>query len=314
MKKPPSTIYRYRTFNETTISALCADKLYFSRPEAFNDPLDCKPTIGSDSDLQSLRDLLRTMVYQRAAKQMSASLKAAKLVGSEADLHSKKHANLAADEALANLAYHATNPEYKGSCEENEAWLITQELEREILHHYDRGVCCFSATDLDPLLWSHYGDCHRGLCIGYTLERNPKPVLHQAVYGGRRTIKTSTMLKAFIQNDSKAKQLLNKDVLLRKANCWKYENEWRLIGAPGLQDSTLKLCSITFGLRCSSEIRHTVTKALERRTDALQFFEAKTVRSRFILRRDRLCLEELRAYLPHTSISPVEIFGDMCLN
>jgi hypothetical protein len=32
-----------------------------------------------------------------------------------------------------------------------------------------RGMLCFSATWKDPVLWAHYADKHRGLCIGFEI-------------------------------------------------------------------------------------------------------------------------------------------------
>src|SRR5262245_59683864 len=31
------------------------------------------------------------------------------------------------------------------------------------------GVICFSQSSANPLLWSHYGDRHRGMCLGFDL-------------------------------------------------------------------------------------------------------------------------------------------------
>ena len=40
-----SCVFRYRSFNEDTISALQDDRLYFSSPINFNDPYDCLPFV-----------------------------------------------------------------------------------------------------------------------------------------------------------------------------------------------------------------------------------------------------------------------------
>src|SRR5258708_10893670 len=33
----------------------------------------------------------------------------------------------------------------------------------------NRGVLCFSANWKDPVLWAHYSNKHRGLCLGFEL-------------------------------------------------------------------------------------------------------------------------------------------------
>ncbi len=54
----PEKIYRYRSFSELTIDSLCMDQLYFANPISFNDPMDCQPTIKSDSNNDELKAIL----------------------------------------------------------------------------------------------------------------------------------------------------------------------------------------------------------------------------------------------------------------
>jgi hypothetical protein len=308
-KKAPTTIYRYRAFNELTVSALCSDQLFFARADAFNDPLDCEPCFVADSDLQSLKEALKHLLHHRVSTQVNESLKRARIKGPKAVAHADKIASHEVSKRLADIAYHATNPDYTGTTEENEIRLITQEIESELRQHYARGVCCFSSANLDPLLWSHYGDSHKGLCIGYSLDRDPRPDLQKVVYGGRRSIKTSTVVKAILHHDAKAKKLLEREILLRKADCWKYENEWRLIGSHGIQDSPLKLKNVTFGLRCPKAVKHAIVKSLTGRVDKIEFFEVSSVRGRFSLKKESLNLDELPNYMPRTAQSAHEIFS-----
>jgi hypothetical protein len=61
---------------------------------------------------------------------------------------------------------------------------------------------------------------HKGFCIGYGLARIPKPKLDKVVYGGSRSVKTSLIAKALLENDCEAQDLLDRDILLRKAASW----------------------------------------------------------------------------------------------
>ncbi len=301
--------YRYRAFGITTLDSLCHDVLHFAHPGTFNDPLDCNPTVECDSDLEQLRSLLSILLQQRVSAEVLNSLKQARLRGEKASEHALKRARREAANELEYIAYHATNPDYSISTEEAEAWLLTQEIERELRSYYVRGVCCFSTTFSSPLLWSHYGDQHRGICLGYSTNRLPVPELQKVVYGGSRAIKTSTLDRAFAKNDQTAKADLDRDVLLRKARGWGYEREWRLIGEQGIQDSPLLLQEVTFGLRCPSSVMHTVVRALTGRENPVRFYEIYEVRSKFVLRRRALDIYELSAQLPRTAESAIETFG-----
>lgn len=194
--------------------------------------------------------------------------------------------------------------------EENENCLLTQEIEHELRQQYNRGICCFSATDLHPLLWSHYGDEHRGFCLGYDLDRNPRPNLQKVSYGGSRCIMTSTVVSAVLEDNPESQRILEQGVFLKKAGCWSYEREWRLIGAHGLQDSPLRLKSVTFGLRCAREVKHLIVSALDGRSEKLDFFEMAFRPGLYSMRRHRVELDELAVSLPRIAQSVMEEFGD----
>lgn len=306
--KPPRVLYRYRAFDSRTLESLCRDELFFARPSSFNDPLDSKPTISGDCSIDTLRDLLKTLIERRIEGETRDSLGKARITGAKAEAYAVKCANEAAQSVLRRVAYNAENPEYEGKVEANERWLLASEISSELMINYDRGVCCFSSVYNSPLLWSHYGDQHRGICIGYDLDRQPVPLVHKAVYGGRRTVLTSTIYKALIEGDATAKADLDRDILLRKAPGWRYEREWRILGAHGLQDSCLRLKEVTFGLRCSDAVKHAVLCALEGRRDRTRFYEIREQHGSFRLRRSVPDFAELAAYIPRTAMSAEEMF------
>ena len=308
-KNKHKKIYRYQEFSAWTIESLVHDHLHFADPTSFNDPFDCQPVVESDSDRETLRLILSKLIGRRIEAESKTSLKAAQVQGEKASNHAKRLGEQSAKSKLQDLAYHATNPDYECGIYEAECWLLTSEIQRELLKRYDRGVCCFSTIFNNPLLWSHYGDQHKGLCIGYNLDRNPMPILRKVEYGGNRKVKTSLIAKALLNNDQSAQELLDRDVLLRKASMWRYEREWRLFGYKGVQDSVLALKDITFGLRCPTAIMHSVIAALESRNDTIEFYEIFEVYGSFKLKRRPVDTGEMRAFLPHTARSGIEIFG-----
>jgi Protein of unknown function (DUF2971) len=292
-----------------TIASLCHDKLYFVNPAEFNDPLDCKPTVESDSDKRTLRAILTELIKRRVAAETLGALRKARLQGEKAEAHAHRSGENVARQGLANISYNATNLDLEVSEEGAECRLLTSEIQRELLNHYERGVCCFSAAVDNPLLWSHYGDQHRGVCIGYGLARVPKPILHKVIYGGSRTVKTSLVARALLENDPEARNHLDRDVLLRKAPSWRYEREWRLLGKRGAQDSCLELVDVTFGLRCPEALKYALISALEPRAATVKFFEMDELHGSFKLKRAEVETGELHTYFPKTAMSGEEIFG-----
>ncbi|MEW8292733.1 MAG: DUF2971 domain-containing protein [Candidatus Thiodiazotropha endolucinida] len=304
----PEIIYRYQPFNALSLDALCHDRLYFSDPNKFNDPLDCKPVVINDSDKLTLRNILIALIETRVTGEVINSLRAAKVEGEQAQAHAHRQGKQEAGNKIRNIAYHATNPDYEVSVEEAECNLLTYAIQTELLKQNNRGVCCLSEEYNNPLLWSHYGDQHKGFCLGYSLDRNPKPEINKVAYGGERTVQTSLIAGAVLQDDEQAQELLDNQMFLRKAEPWQYEKEWRIFHGVGLQDSPLKLEEINFGIRCPDAVIHAVVEALEPRD--IKFYSMHSVWKTFELDRTD-DLSELRAFLPRTSRSGIEMFGDL---
>ncbi len=45
------------------------------------------------------------------------------------------------------------------------------------------GVICFSKRWSNPVLWAHYADKHRGICLGFDV---PDSLIEEISYSGRR--------------------------------------------------------------------------------------------------------------------------------
>lgn len=79
------------------------------------------------------------------------------------------------------------------------------------------GLLCFSRSWRNPVIWSHYADRHRGLCLGFVV---PDRLLLPVKYVGERL--PSTQL--FCGDDPLAEM---KTLLCTKFSHWKYESEMR---------------------------------------------------------------------------------------
>jgi hypothetical protein len=108
-----------------------------------------------------------------------------------------------------------------------------------------RGVLCFSAAWKDPVIWTHYSDKHKGLCLGFEI---PDGVARRVDYVAKRLPFPATPTLA----DAEA-------LLFTKYINWKYEQEIRVWTA--LNDSEqgfyfapfgemLRLVQVIAGARC----------------------------------------------------------------
>ena len=305
--RPPKRVYKYRAFSSRILDMLVADQLYYSDPSAFNDPLDSRPNLEVNIPTDRLEQVLSRLVEQRIRAEMTTAAKSLKYRGTKTVDHIARHSRKRADSLLNEIRYNASNPAYE--MDDPEYFLLTQYLEEELLRRYDGGIVSFGACATCPLMWSHYGDQHRGICAGYSVPEDTKARLDKITYGGSRNVKASDV--AVMEHDTAARRRVDQAVLLRKAGSWRYEREWRLIGTRGLQDSLLELEEVIFGIRCDSAVKYTIFKALEDRRRSVQFYEMREQHGTFRLRKCRLDFGELGAFLPRRARDHIDDFADL---
>lgn len=127
-------------------------------------------------------------------------------------------------------------------------------------------IFSLSKNKSNDLMWSHYADEHRGICIGYNFD-NDKLIKNQIFLYKVKYIRDQIYSKNIALNDLKTsntddyiKQSINDSLLLNdiiaKDILWEYENEIRLFNFKKnkhFNDDFYTINSITFGCLCSTE-------------------------------------------------------------
>lgn len=115
------------------------------------------------------------------------------------------------------------------------------------------GIVCFSGMLDNPLMWSHYADNHRGICLMYMPDRDLSGLLsahHEVRYS--REYPRIRMVDL-----PKIGSVGVESLLLTKSNDWRYEYEYRLIRPFGARSSLSyspnALVAIILGARISKE-------------------------------------------------------------
>ena len=291
-RKIPERLYKYRAFSNRTLDALIADQMFFADPSTFNDPLDTRPTLDTDIDSDALAAILTRLVEQRVSAEMNAAAKTIRYSGPKTISHIAAHSRRRAEQVVAEIRYNATNPEY--DIEDPARFLFGQYVEKELLRRYGKGIFSLAERANCPLMWSHYGDQHKGVCIGYSIPVRAVGDLHKISYGGSRLIAASAVA-AMLDGDEEARHQLDEAVLTKKAIDWRYEREWRLIGPRGSHDSPLEMEEVVFGMRCSHTVKFAIVKALTGRSRPVRFYEIRERHGRFLLGRYALDVDELSA-------------------
>lgn len=113
------------------------------------------------------------------------------------------------------------------------------------------GICCFSSKHNSELMWSHYADSAKGVCLEFDFRKNDsiKKKLIPVRYSDK------TILAQNEVDISKA--------LIKKRKAWSYENEWRIIQDIGIIPfDKSELVRVIFGPRVNRECYVIVLKAL----------------------------------------------------
>jgi len=306
--KLPKRLYKYRGFSNLTLGMLVEDTVYFADPSTFNDPLDTKPALDTDIGADALQAILTQMIEARTQAEMSAAAKTIRYRGPKTLDHIARQSRKAAERLLADIRYNATDPGYE--MDDPERFLLGQYVQEELLRRYGKGVFALAERANCPLMWSHYGDQHRGLCLGYSVPEAATGDIQKIRYGGERLVKASDVA-AMMAGDADARHRVDEAVLLKKAKPWAYEREWRLIGPRGEQNSPLELEEVVFGMRCPSAVIYGVIQALANRDRAVRFFEIREQWGRFLLVKRTVDTDELRASLPRRQRSFDHMFDDL---
>jgi hypothetical protein len=257
-----------------------------------------------------LADTVLELIRLRIEAQMRTGAKQVKYRGPKTQAHIEEQSRKIAENKLGVIAYNATNPDYQDAWDDPYRKLLSYELERELLLRYDRGVLSLGRRYNCPLMWSHYGDQHQGICVGYGIPEGLQGQLFQVKYGGQRTVRAS-LVSAMLRGEAGAQSAVDEAVLLRKARDWSYEKEWRLLGSRGTKDSPLELVEVLFGMRCTDGVKHAVASSLARRTPIVKLYEMHEVASTFTLKRRRYNEEENAHYYPRRALTAVEGFEDV---
>lgn len=304
----PQSLFKYLSFGERLLDQLCRDEVYYADPASFNDPLDCQPVVKADISEDALERLLAEMAGRRLGKEIDVAMKKVKLRGEKTTAHRNALTESETRKLIENIKYNATNPEIDDQLASyrNE---LTLEIEREMSKGYDRGVLCLSRNFDSPLMWSHYADQHRGVCIEYDVSMLKPHELHKVSYGASREVLTSQLYSFTFEGSESARNAIDKACLLTKASEWRYEREWRMLSQIGSQASPVKLKSIIFGMNCPDTLQHTIEKALKGRDEEVKFWVIKKPSNLFKLKRERFDTNDDTPGFPQMSV--IGMFEDL---
>ncbi len=250
-------LYKYFPFDIKRIKPIILkNKLYFSSPSKFNDPFDCKTLLSlKNSSYDDWFDFLKP-------------------------LYKSKCTNHSDDEMIQYF-----NGLFKsGTLESKEVEKVLEEFINEDKEKIENlGILCLSEVRLDILMWSHYTDGHKGLCLEFGQEgidkfRTEKNMdFEKIIYRG----KYPTLIDYNKARNNKAQGKKNefaKLCICSKSKHWKYEQEWRLISKSCnkyIEYPEEMLTGIIFGYYMSDNDKMQIKEMIKKKEHKPKLYQAK---------------------------------------
>lgn len=280
---------------------LVSDKIFCADPSKFNDPLDARPILRSDWNVRELEELLRDLIAARVTAEMEAATRSLKIKIHTAKEHIQKLSLCEAERVIEKVRI------VSDLRKRDQITMLKNDIREELLKRYSEGVFCLAEKPDCPLMWSHYGDQHKGICVGYSVPEAAIYKVSKVTYDKKRIVAVRD-IAAMLAGDDAAKQRVDHAVRFWKAFEWKYEKEWRVVGACGLVDNILELDEIIFGLRCEDEVKFSVIQAMKRRSRKVEFYEITENGRSSKLKKNKLEVDDFAPSFPVRSRDLDEFF------
>jgi len=239
--KIPKRLYKYQKFSELTLQGLKTQTIYFGPPRHFNDPYDCSlsPSVKpqSNAELEKFRvNQLQRGDLPDAARLELQAMSTEKI--SEVLVRNVKQ------------VFSANIEQFQKNC----------------------GVSCFSETNDNLLMWSHYAGHGKGICLEFNTAYEPvnKPL---KVEYSKCIPEIDPVL---ILEDNNFNSVLS--LYTTKSEHWSYEREWRVIhklaGTKYVYPAEA-LKSIYFGTELAQESIEIICLIIQGQNPNVKFFKGK---------------------------------------
>lgn len=215
--KDPRSLYKYRPFDEFTLEIIANKKIFFPKPDLFNDPYDCKIKIDNSLSLQNYIDLVTEEGHELGKHDLEIESMVSRI----------RSVGLVPDDFIKNV-------------EDGLNWIHS--LCENV------GVLSLSEDPKNILMWAHYADDHKGMCIEF--RRDYSNILGQPE-ATKKVVYASNYPKIKIMDFKKKKPKVIERILRTKSKDWCYEKEWRVIMGNGneLHPIPGEITAIIFGVK-----------------------------------------------------------------
>lgn len=217
-------------------------EIYLSSPSLFNDVFDCRPVIRCNlTDPELIQRFIETGKRSRP--------------------------DISVDE-MERQVQMLIEDKKRDPREEQVAILAQKEFFEDILK--PAGVYSVSTLGNDPLMWSHYADNHRGICLEFNGDSGVMREAQEVIYSVIRPV-------IYMFDNTTSRQKNMETALLTKSCHWRYEQEWRIARMNGIGPAPFDpddLTGVIFGAEVSSTVKESVIAAVKRSRSRVTLYQA----------------------------------------
>lgn len=226
--KPPNFLYKYLPFNKKTISSLINQQFWFSAPETFNDPHDCRIKFDFSITVDKLKEHLNktNKFHTEVFKNINNPTEQRRWLNDLGIHHEQDEFLAIANRVYVNGGYLRGKNEINKVIEEfeNSPMTVIERAQKESLKTVKQfRIFCLCKTKNNATMWAHYADNHKGICVKFQVSKDneffnfPIKVEYKTQYPNYNYFNEWDNHNAFFVMAS------------TKSTNWKYEKEYRIM-------------------------------------------------------------------------------------
>lgn len=237
MKNSNIILYKYYPYNEYSLEMFSSKKTWYSKPEAFNDPFDCRLNFNENIPVDKYEKCLRWQLKREGRTEQQIEEDLELLISPGGKVHDK--AKKVIDKISATTL--------------------------DVINNI--GVLSLTEKNDSVTMWAHYAENHKGVCVGFLVSNETVPI--EVTY----VPKTPPVNFSNLFDDESEKDVYK--WIFSKHHDWKEEKEWRIVVSQGNQLWPIpgKINTVIFGLRMDSSKKDIIKKILENESE-VEYYEA----------------------------------------
>jgi len=253
LQRLPKSLYRYRSLlSGYDLENIKNQQFYLAHPDEMNDPYESAFTW----DYRKLSDdVLKDDRIWEMKRGFYGTLSEAEISRIRGAKDSQQEILKIVEEKNPNSVGLTLMDSLLTQLAEEQGKMMQQKLEKQVKDGIK--FCCFSSRNDSILMWSHYANQHKGICVEYNFDQyHLKNSLYPVHYSEQVTDIGSYLVR------KEPSMIVPVLAVVQKALDWQYEKEWRLAITHGIMDKNFiyspRPVAIYMGARIAAEDREKV--------------------------------------------------------